>query len=64
LEYLTSCRINKAVELLHTTSLSAEEICHACDYQDVGAFSKLFKKKLAITPAALRKHIISGMPPS
>ena len=63
-QYLTSCRIDKAVELLRTTSLSVEEICHACGYQDVGAFSKLFKKKLGITPAALRKHLISGMPPS
>ena len=51
-QYIMLLRLATAKRLLETTAQSITEICFAIGYSDVSSFSKLFKKKFAITPAA------------
>lgn len=48
--YARIMRINKAVQLLHTTSLSFSEIAHEVGYYDQAHFIHDFKKTCEITP--------------
>ena len=43
-------RINKAKELLKTTSLSLAEISEAVGFNDYFYFIKKFKKEVGVTP--------------
>ncbi|CAG7650577.1 helix-turn-helix domain-containing protein [Paenibacillus allorhizosphaerae] len=54
-EYLTRKRMEKAVELLRTTTWSLEQISQEIGYADVNYFSKVFRKSLGIPPGRLRK---------
>ncbi len=55
-EYLTSCRINKARELLLTHSnLKLQQIAHQVGYNDASHFTAMFKKTTGMTPLEFRK---------
>ncbi len=49
-QYVTELRINKAKELLKTTSLSLAEISEAVGFNDYFYFIKTFKKEVGVTP--------------
>lgn len=53
--YITYLRLNKARELLRTTSLSVCHIAHECGYDDEFYFSRLFCKHCGVSPAAYRR---------
>lgn len=53
-EYLTSKRMDKARELLRTTSMRSGEIAEAVGYRDPRYFSFIFKKTTGCTPRDYR----------
>lgn len=53
-EYLTSLRIEKAKELLCSSSLKVYEVAAACGYPDATYFVKLFKKEVGLSPNRYR----------
>lgn len=55
IDYLTDLRIEKAKELLSTTSYSMKEICVMSGYSDPNYFSKTFKKNVGVTPTEYRE---------
>lgn len=55
-EYLSDKRIARAVELLVHTEKTVAEIGEATGYLDYFYFSKVFKKKMGITPSAYRRR--------
>lgn len=55
IDYLTDLRIEKAKELLSTTSYSMKEICMMSGYSDPNYFSKTFKKNVGVTPTEYRE---------
>lgn len=55
LEYLTSLRLERAGELLRESDLTLEEIAEKCGYRNGSYISRLFAKKLHITPSEFRK---------
>jgi AraC-like DNA-binding protein len=54
-EYIIKLRLDRSMELLQCTDLSVGEISDIVGYQDPLYFSKLFKRKLGVSPAAYRK---------
>ncbi|MDQ0064085.1 response regulator transcription factor [Paenibacillus harenae] len=53
-EYLTGLRMNRASELLRTTSIPINEIADQVGYKDYFYFSKMFKKILGVPPRGYR----------
>lgn len=54
-QYLIQLRLTMASTLLRDTSLTIEEICDRTGFHDISYFSKVFKKKLQLTPSEYRK---------
>ncbi len=54
-EYILRLRIHTACDLLKNTTLPIAEIALAVGYPDAHYFSRLFEKRLNITPTAYRK---------
>ncbi len=54
IEYLTGVRMQKAKELLRSTSLKSSEIGYRVGYRDPHYFSYLFKKTQNVTPKEFR----------
>ncbi|MBS4178464.1 AraC family transcriptional regulator [Lederbergia citrea] len=55
LKYLTKIRIDKAIELLHVSQLSIEEIATQVGYSNGNYFSKVFHKKIGMSPGQFRQ---------
>ena len=55
-ENIIHLRINKAKELLSTTSLSISSIASSVGYSHFSHFAKMFKTKTGMTPKAYRKE--------
>ncbi len=56
MEYLTEFRIRKATSLLETTDTPIHEIAAEVGFHDVGYFCRLFRRRVAISPAAYRRE--------
>ncbi len=54
--YLTQLRIQKAKELLKTTTFKSYEISEMVGYRNAEHFSRMFKKETGCTPAQYRKQ--------
>jgi AraC-like DNA-binding protein len=55
-EYIRDRRLEKAKELLKTTTLTAEEICFQAGFNSVNYFYHLFKKETGLSPIQYRNH--------
>jgi AraC-like DNA-binding protein len=56
LEYIIDLRINHACMLLKSTDMSISETAEKCGFDNVNYFSRLFKKRMGITPSGYRKE--------
>ncbi|MVX63972.1 helix-turn-helix domain-containing protein [Clostridium chromiireducens] len=56
LKYLTNIRMQHAMELLHNTELSVNEIALKCGFSCGNYFSKCFKKNTKLTPYQFRNE--------
>ncbi len=54
-DYLTETRLRKAMELLAGTNLSVGEIAELVGFGDQLYFSRIFKKKIGVSPSAYRR---------
>lgn len=55
IEYLTGLRMDKAKTLMMDSQLRLYEIAQKVGYQEVKYFSRLFKKKMGVTPVEYRQ---------
>ncbi len=55
-EYLTTTRINKAKEMLRTTTLSSNDISYQVGFNDPHYFSYVFKKNTGFSPTEFRSQ--------
>lgn len=55
LNYLRTVRMQKAMQLLSTSSHNLEAIAAAVGYQDAFSFSKVFKRTVGVSPKAFRQ---------
>ncbi|WP_374058216.1 helix-turn-helix transcriptional regulator [Candidatus Pantoea persica] len=54
-------KLDKARELLASSSLNINEISQMCDYPSLQYFYSVFKKRYATTPKEYRQHHGAGM---
>lgn len=54
--YLTHIRVENAMQLLLNTNLTINNISKECGFSDCNYFTKVFKKKLQITPTEYRNQ--------
>jgi two-component system response regulator YesN len=62
IEYLTEVRMERARELLRSTSMKTTEVAFAVGYKDPHYFSCLFKKTQECTPREYRLRTEEGLP--
>jgi AraC-like DNA-binding protein len=55
--YLTTVRIERACELLATSSLSATQICPRVGFTTLSHFTNTFRKHTGLTPIAYRRAV-------
>lgn len=55
IEYLMSCRLSAAKNLLSSSDKSIKEIIDLCGFSDESNFSRTFRKKVGMTPTEFRK---------
>ncbi len=56
-DFISQSRLDKAMQMLKDSSLSAEEIAYSAGFSSKGAFYKLLKDKTGCTPAEYRKKV-------
>ena len=56
LEYVHALRIEEAKQMLESGDLPIEAIANEVGYEDAGYFSRLFRRKVNLTPAQYRKR--------
>lgn len=56
LEYVHAMRLEEAKQYLEASGDSVEAIANAVGYEDAGFFSRLFRRKVGLTPAQYRKR--------
>jgi len=55
--YVNDFRLSVARELLSNGTLSVSEICYQCGFNDIHYFSRLFKRKMGVSPKKYRNGI-------
>lgn len=60
-QYLTRRRIERAKDLLATTSLSVTEVCIAVGFTSLGSFSSLFQRHVGHSPNRYRRAIVQSL---
>lgn len=58
MEYVTKWRLNVACKLLRTTDASIDEIAYGMGYNNLPAFTRVFKRYLGVTPSRWRKTAV------
>lgn len=53
--FVTAVRLQRAAQLLGSTSLSLDTVAERCGYQSAAAFARLFKLALGISPGRYRR---------
>jgi AraC-like DNA-binding protein len=61
-EYIRKLRIEKAVELLHTSTHSLSEIAYLTGFSDQSHFTRIFKKYTGKNPSDYRKSLSKSKP--
>lgn len=56
LEYVHTLRLEEAKQLLEATSLPVEAIAGECGYEDAGYFSRLFSRRVGLSPLQYRRR--------
>ncbi|HKL79751.1 MAG TPA: AraC family transcriptional regulator [Mobilitalea sp.] len=56
IDWLSMLRVKKAKELLSNSNYTVKEVCFMVGYKDPNYFSRIFKKKIGITPSAFIKN--------
>ena len=56
IEYLQHLRVDKAREALEFSALTINEIAWAVGYEDQGAFRKVFRRILGLSPGEYRRR--------
>jgi len=56
LEYVHALRLEEAKQMLESGDLSIEAIANKVGYEDAGFFSRLFRRKVNLTPAQYRRR--------
>lgn len=56
IDYLISCRLSAAKNLLAESDKSIKEIVDSCGFSDESNFSRTFKRKFGMTPSEFRKQ--------
>ncbi|HTG65144.1 MAG TPA: helix-turn-helix domain-containing protein, partial [Flavobacterium sp.] len=56
-DYINNYRLEKAKELMKTTSLNISEIAYSCGFASPNYFSTTFKNKYSISPKDFRNNI-------
>ncbi len=51
IDWLSMLRVKKAKELLTDSSLTVKEVCFMVGYKDPNYFSRIFKKRIGLTPS-------------
>ena len=59
MEYIQQVRIQKARELIETTTMRIEQIAFSVGYEDSSAFRKTFKKLTGLAPGEYRSRFVS-----
>ncbi|TCK92501.1 helix-turn-helix protein [Natranaerovirga hydrolytica] len=59
IKYINGLRIQTAIHLLNTSSLSIQDIASYVGIYDFNYFTKIFKKEIGITPSDYRKNLFS-----
>ncbi len=59
-DYFLRCRMRAAAQLLRSTSLAVKDVAYRFGYDDVGQFSKLFKRKIGLPPSQFRGRVAEG----
>jgi len=56
LDYIHTLRLEEAKQMLEATALPVEAVAQEVGYQDASFFGRLFKRKVALTPAQYRRR--------
>ncbi|MDR6550537.1 response regulator [Paenibacillus qinlingensis] len=56
IEFLTTVRMNKAAEYLHSTHLPSYLIAEKVGYDNINYFGRAFKKVMGVSPSEYREH--------
>ena len=54
-QYITTKKLEKAAELLSSSSLRIGDVCYDCGFGDVSNFTKAFKAAYGQTPSAYQQ---------
>lgn len=57
IDYLTRVRLERAVDLLASSSMKIEDIGNRCGFSSANYFGKVFKRHMELTPAQFRSYI-------
>lgn len=60
IDWLSMLRVKKAKELLTGSSLTVKEVCFMVGYKDPNYFSRIFKKRIGMTPSEYIKKYNQG----
>ena len=56
IDWLSMLRVKKAKELLNNSDYTVKEVCFMVGYKDPNYFSRIFKKRIGITPSEFIKN--------
>ena len=56
-DYVNGHRIDTALKLLNTTDIQIQDIAYYVGIEDVNYFTRIFKKKIGVSPTEYKKSI-------